>query len=284
MRHKHVRWAFLAAVAAIVVFTVASGPSRAAVLPQAYWSFDEGSGLTVTDSVNGNVGTFYESTTPSANGPQFSSSVPTEIGTGYSVVFDGINDHVLVPDSPSVSPTGDLTLTAWISLSPNFSSTGNLFAKTSNSAYRWRLNSNGQLWALLNEGTGLEIFNSGYLAPSDTDWHHTALTVNFADNKVRFYFDGDLKSTMNMNSTTHIQDTTGALEIGAYSSSGTEGFDGNLDDMAIWDQALADWQIAGLADGIWSPSNVPVPEPSALLIWSLLAGLGIGPGWWRRKR
>jgi len=27
-----------------------------------------------------------------------------------------------------------------------------------------------------------------------------------------------------------------------------------------------------------------IPEPSTLLIWSLLAGLGIGVGWWRRKR
>jgi hypothetical protein len=27
-----------------------------------------------------------------------------------------------------------------------------------------------------------------------------------------------------------------------------------------------------------------IPEPSALLVWSLLAGLGIGVGWWRRKK
>jgi probable HAF family extracellular repeat protein len=28
----------------------------------------------------------------------------------------------------------------------------------------------------------------------------------------------------------------------------------------------------------------PVPEPSTLIIWSLLGALGIGVGWWRRKR
>jgi len=27
-----------------------------------------------------------------------------------------------------------------------------------------------------------------------------------------------------------------------------------------------------------------IPEPSTLFIWSLLAGLGIGLGWWRRRR
>ena len=27
-----------------------------------------------------------------------------------------------------------------------------------------------------------------------------------------------------------------------------------------------------------------IPEPGTLLVWSLLAGLGVGSGWWRRKR
>lgn len=31
-------------------------------------------------------------------------------------------------------------------------------------------------------------------------------------------------------------------------------------------------------------SEGAVPEPSTLIIWSLLGGLGLGVGWWRRKR
>jgi hypothetical protein len=30
--------------------------------------------------------------------------------------------------------------------------------------------------------------------------------------------------------------------------------------------------------------GTPVPEPATLLVWSLLAGLGMGAGWYRRKR
>jgi len=33
----------------------------------------------------------------------------------------------------------------------------------------------------------------------------------------------------------------------------------------------------------WSLSVEPIPEPTTLLIWSLLAGLGVGLGWRRRK-
>jgi len=35
---------------------------------------------------------------------------------------------------------------------------------------------------------------------------------------------------------------------------------------------------------VWSPVSLVIPEPSTLLIWSLLAALGIVAGWRRRKR
>jgi hypothetical protein len=27
-----------------------------------------------------------------------------------------------------------------------------------------------------------------------------------------------------------------------------------------------------------------IPEPSTVIIWSLLGGMGIGIGWWRKKK
>ena len=33
-----------------------------------------------------------------------------------------------------------------------------------------------------------------------------------------------------------------------------------------------------------SAASAGVPEPTTLIIWSVLGGLGVGVGWWRRKR
>ena len=48
-----------------------------------------------------------------------------------------------------------------------------------------------------------------------------------------------------------------------------------------------DWTInyaAGTGNDISLTLSAIIPEPTTLLIWSLLAGLGIGAGWRRRKR
>ncbi len=214
----------------------------------AHWSFDEGSGLTVTDSANGNVGTFHEGATAGVNGPTFSAGVPAASIGGTSLLFDGTNDYVSVPDSPSVSPTGDITLAAWVNAPTFAGASRNILAKHDNNAYRWRINSNGQLWALLNDGAGSpphELFWSGALAPSGA-WHHTALTVDFTDSNVRFYVDGDLVSTRPMNSTISIQDTSGPLRIGASNNVGLEAFNGNMDDVGIWDERLGDGLVRTL--------------------------------------
>ena len=40
----------------------------------------------------------------------------------------------------------------------------------------------------------------------------------------------------------------------------------------------------GIGLGFRVASNEVIPEPSTLIIWSLLGTLGITVGWWRRRR
>jgi hypothetical protein len=56
------------------------------------------------------------------NGPTFNSS------NGGSIVFDGTNDYVIFPDSPSLSITGDMTINCWVKVS-NFSSFRGIVSK-----------------------------------------------------------------------------------------------------------------------------------------------------------
>ena len=70
------------------------------------------------------------------------------------------------------------------------------------------------------------------------------------------------------------------LWIGSATNGGNR-MTGYIDDFSVWDGALTADEVGFLANG-GSVSGL-VPEPTTLLIWSLLAGLGIGLGWRRRK-
>ena len=54
------------------------------------------------------------------------------------------------------------------------------------------------------------------------------------------------------------------------------GFDGQMDHLSLWSGVLTAGEIA-------ADYNYTIPEPSALIIWSLLATLGLSIGWRRRK-
>ena len=66
-----------------------------------YYSFTSNLvGTVIDESGNGNTGTVRGATRTN-----------TIRGTGYS--FDGINDEILVPNSPSLNPTKELSVSAW---------------------------------------------------------------------------------------------------------------------------------------------------------------------------
>ena len=62
--------------------------------------------------------------------------------------------------------------------------------------------------------------------------------------------------------------TTNAVHIGHRTPGGLF-WPGLIDDVAVWGEPLKAWQITGLAEGSWTPANVPIPEPSTLVMWAL---------------
>jgi len=109
------------------------------------------------------------------------------------------------------------------------------------------------------------------------------MIVGAGDDTLNVWVDPDLMSDYNIfNHTKVFSDSTtdfasSISRVGVisyrYGSGGTIG--GTVDAVRFSDTAMAFYDVTGVT-GI-------IPEPSTLLIWALLAGLGIGVRWRRRK-
>ncbi len=158
---------------------------------------------------------------------------------GMAILLNGSN-FIDVVDSPSLSITSNITVAAWIKKDPSWSSTGNILAKGANSAYRWRVNGDGTLWFLINDGTGSQsIFSGGSVS---SNWHHVAVTADCKSKNVGFYVDGVLATNL-PTTKTGIATTSGDLVVGAYSTNGVEGFNGAIDEVRIYNYCLTAAQI-----------------------------------------
>lgn len=153
-----------------------------------------GTGTTWYDlSPNGNNGTLI-------NGPTFDPSLK-------SIILDGVNDYVNIPDSPSLDITNALTLSAWVFVNGYPSNYPGIIAKGygSTGAYSIHVRTQGdyQLWFdIANNPTrqsfnpvGLGFLNLDALFPRtgpkvSTRWHNVVSVFN--GTTLYIYLDGVL--------------------------------------------------------------------------------------------
>ncbi len=249
-----------------------------------YWNFDDQTADDVTGS--GNDGILQ-------GGATFSSERPAAIGSGYSLTLDGNGDWVRVPDDASggtLDAIDDtLTVSYWLK------------GDSTEQTYGWARTIAKILDHATAEGAGWNYETGGNVDPAhpetnpttmisrirtdganwqgtspmtllDGDWHHVALVLDRGDWWT--YRDGSL-----INSGTYAHGngfgTPRDLSFGA--DLGSRPFTGQLDDISIWNEAVPEWAIAAMADGV--PATA-IPEPSTLVLLTL-GCLALG---WRRRR
>ena len=167
---------------------------------------------------------------------------------GSALSFDGSDDYVSVPDNNvfDFGTTQDFTISAWIKKANPLQEAMPIVTKDANASEAWRgwqlnvhddvdralvliLNDWKRYWGVVN---GL----------SDSNWRHVAVSVD-RDSYVRLYIDGALDRGYNNVSTAGINVYTSTpLKIGA-SSSGNRKFNGLVDEVRIYDSALAQADI-----------------------------------------
>ena len=197
---------------------------------------DETTGTVASDeSLYGRDGTLL-------NGPVWLS--------GYidgALEFDGVDDYVKVTGYKGISGGASRTCTAWIKTSV-----------ADKEVITWGTKSAGQKWIVkLNTTTGELYVNigGGYICGStvltDDAWHHIAVVVDddsSADiSEVLLYVDG--VAEVISDSSEKLIDTgfDQKVAIGVYPSGAGYYFDGLMDDVRVYDRALSESEIQGIA-------------------------------------
>lgn len=150
-----------------------------------------------------------------------------------SFTFDGMNDVFSLDATFDV--TGGLTLSCWVK-----------YDASNNSLTYWITNGgtggtgnilttrfSGNSWYNLVNGSPVY---TGITGLGDNNWHHIAQTINYSTGDVKYYKDGVQSS----NTYTFGSGQSSAIirNIGALNNSGTSGYNGLIDEFAIFESIV----------------------------------------------
>ena len=165
-----------------------------------------------------------------------------------SILFDGTNDELTIPDSADWVFAGNFTIDFWI----RTGTAGDLMthatsATAGNTNFDFRLGGGGsQFGALVSNGSSFPVNIVGGANLADSAWHHLALVR--LGNRFDIYVAGT--SVANATSAVSINDVSAPITIGK-AFNGANDFNGHMDEIRI--SKVARW------DANFTPPSAPYP-------------------------
>jgi hypothetical protein len=221
-------------LALALLLSTAFAPTAHASLV-AYWRFDEANGTTAYDlSGNGNDGVIV-------GGAVYSSDVPPPgpfPGHEWSLQLDGVDDGVIIPDSPTLQPTSGITIEAWIKPAPGaWVVLGKQYSNGNANSFQIELRSGGPLNFILSDTSQNQHMCTGPTLPSNV-WQHIAASWDGAT--MRLYVDAQEVASVAYAGDVGY-DAHPMLIGGDDDGTGSLGcclFSGLMDEVQIWDEAI----------------------------------------------
>jgi hypothetical protein len=234
------------------------------------WRFNESSGDATDSAGNGNVGTFVGSNVTRSAGM-------SGFGNALSVTSDQTNRaYVQVPGNFSLqiglTAGTPWSVTAWAKENSDgfglfYNTYGTILSQKdpafSNYGLEFQSGANGDeqyyMWHGIN--TSLQVATG--VTPTLDVWNHYAYVYNGTD--YIMYVNGVEKKRKTVGSQSlNFTGYTGALEIGGnLTKSPSHNWDGLIDDVAIFNQALTPADITTVMGGNFSPYISPLPPPAS---------------------
>ena len=193
---------------------------------------------------------------------------------GGALALDGTGDYLRVDGSHTLAaglPTGDASYTTAAFIQTTQTSRQHIITWGNTSTRQinaFRTTTAGEAGIGNNSTVGILNYNWGGGSNgdygqgaggdlTDGEWHHVAVTYDSATSTKRLYFDGvELGSGLVVANDLNVQ----ATNFGIGYAFNTELFNGLIDDVRVYDEALDQTAIAGLA---------AIPEPSSLALLGL---------------
>jgi Concanavalin A-like lectin/glucanases superfamily len=217
--------------------------AQANQVPVAAYSFDEGSGTIVKDSAGNHDGTINGATWVTAG------------KYGSALDFDGVNDLVSIANAADLDFTSSFTLEAWVrpdTLAQGRSVISKVETPATPSGYLLSAQVNGKPTGYASS-SGTVKGVSGTTALSTGTWTDLAFTSD--GTTLRLYVEGKLASTA---PAIAAKATTAGLEIGHSVYFNNVYFDGLIDEVRIYNQALPESQIQADRDTAVGLDQMPV--------------------------
>ena len=218
-----------------------------------YWKLD---GDFTDSSGNGNDGELF-------GGSSYSDSVPDTLGNGQSVAFDGtVGTYGSINHGEggiAITTVPSYTVSMWVQADGTIDNADDrIFSEAmstnNNPLFNMGTKNNGSdgtvdLYVRNGGDTGHQFSNGEAF---DGTWHHVAWVDN--DGILDLYIDGVFDKQFDhsvIGAFTPDTTTIGGILRGSDCCN----FTGNIDDLAIWDEALSEDDIAALASGAMTPGG-----------------------------
>ena len=165
---------------------------------------------------------------------EFVPNTTVGVANTKSIDFDGIDDYINAGNPTALQFTSDFSISAWFK---TYSTTNQrIISKEdgSNRSYFVEVESNGNIKASVFTSNIKQQINIAS-ALADGNWHHFVFTF---ENGVgtKLYIDNGTPTTLAF--TNSIDNDSADFEIGRRED-GTKFFDGNIDEVAVWNTALS---------------------------------------------
>ena len=189
----------------------------------------------------------------------FNSIMPS----GNALDFDGLDDFIVVPNSEAINPSSELSISAWVKID-NLLGIHSIVSKPSSAAWgfpyaRYNLRISGGKIEFWTEDYSRTLFSVSPLSAGV--WYNITCTYDGTTQKI--YIDGVLDSNNDVSGL--ITNSTEDLLIGrSHVGLNSEFFDGQIDELRIWDVALSQEQIQEGLDSYVSSTH---PQLSNLKLY-----------------